>query len=126
VERTESFLGDASDVQKAAIHETLPASLEQAEHWWQARLARQREVVELLEALSLEKPSPAEAERRTRVVLSRLFDESDQGADTPEGAPTPNDVLTARLLSLATPQQRRHLVSSLRDYRNDFRLLAAR
>lgn len=126
VERTESFLGEASDVQKAAIHETLPASLEQAERWWQARLARQREVVGLLEALSLEKPSPAEAERRARAVLSRLFDELDQGTDAPGETPTPGDVLTARLLSLATPQQRRHLVSSLRDYRNDFRLLAAR
>lgn len=135
VERTESFLGAASDAQKAAIHETLPASVGQAERWWQARFARQQAVVALLEALALEKPAPAEAERRARAVLVALFKEVGEDAAR-EGAgavaesagptPSPSDVLTARLLSLATPQQRRHLVSSLRDYRDDFRLLAAR
>ena len=134
VERTESFLGEASDAQKAAIHHNLPASLEQAERWWGARLARQQAVVGLLEALAQEKPAPAEAEHRVRTVLVGLFDETpdraDDGANDRGAAqgPTPNagDVLTARLLSLATPQQRSHLVSSLRDYRNDFLVLAAR
>ena len=142
VERTESFLGEASEIQMAAIHESLPASLDQAERWWRARFARQKAVVGLLEALALEKPAPAEAERRARSVLVGLFDdmdgrEQDQAAEgardgvrgragAQAAAPSPGDVLTARVLSLATPQQRRHLVSSLRDYRNDFRLLAAR
>lgn len=118
VNRTQSFLGEASDAQKAAIHQSLPAALEQARLWWQARLARQQAVVDLLEALALEKPAPAEAERRARAVLVGLFDAAGDGGDT--------DILTARLLTLATPEQRDHLVSSLRDYRNDFRLLAAR
>ncbi len=134
VERTESFFGDASDVQKAAIHEALPASVNQAERWWRARFARQQAIVGLLEALALEKPSPAEAERRARTVLVGLFDDvrdragddARDRADAKQPPPNPGDVLTARLLTLATPQQRRHLVSSLRDYRNDFRLLAAR
>ena len=134
VERTESFFGEASDVQKAAIHETLPASVDQAERWWRARLARQQAVVALLEALALEKPPAAEAERRARAVLLELFDDvrdragedARDRAEAKRPSPNPGDVLTARLLTLATPQQRRHLVSSLRDYRDDFRLLAAR
>jgi hypothetical protein len=82
--------------------------------------------VGLLEALAREKPAPIEAERRARAVLARLFDEAANGADDEARRPTPGDILTARLLSLATPQQQRHLADSLRDYRNDFRLLAAR
>lgn len=123
VERTESFLGEATEAQKAAIHHALPASLAQAERWWQARLARQRAVVGLLEGLSREQPPLPEAERRARAVLERLLDPAPEDAGEP---PQAGDALTARVLGLATPGQRRHLIASLRNYRNDFSLLAAR
>lgn len=154
VERTESLLGEASEGQKAVVREAVAASQsgaagkEEGEARWQARLARQKAVVDLLGALSAEKPAPAQAEQRARAVLAGLFagkadggdggDEGDEGGSMAGAAPPgaappgaasvaePDDVLVARVLALATPEQRRRLIDSLDGYRRDFRLLASR
>jgi hypothetical protein len=145
VERTETFLGDTNDAQRKLMRESAAAMSKSEDDWWQARLARQKAIVELLTQLSTEKPPLADATRRARLVLAGLFDDMDARADgagerTPQAASPERQVLrtrvlaasatgddlTARLLALATPEQRQHLVRRLDGYRQDFHLLAAR
>jgi hypothetical protein len=120
VDRAESLLGDTSDAQRRLMRESAAALAAGDDVWWRARLARQEALLALLDDLATEKPEPAEATRRARAVLAGLF--GDQARD----AATPGDELTAAVLALATPAQRRRAVSRLDEYRQDFRLLATR
>ncbi len=146
VERADSFLGSPSDAQLKMMREAAATMAKNEDAWWQARLARQQAMVGLLTSLSTEKPPLAEATRRARLLLVGLF--SDMGAaEDPavdasvaaaesiispalrtkvQAASAAGDDLTARLLALATPEQRQHLVKRLNNYRQDFHLLASR
>ncbi|HZH06900.1 MAG TPA: DUF6279 family lipoprotein [Lautropia sp.] len=146
VERAESLLGDTTSAQKELMRNSAAAMARSEDAWWRARLARQKAVVDLLTELAAEKPPAAEATRRARVVLAGLFSHHDSksassavpasGAPestdhralrlTVERASEAGDDLTAGLLALATPEQRRNAVKRLHSYRQDFHLLAAR
>ncbi len=153
VNRAESFLGDPGEAQRQEMRQSAASMAQTEDVWWQARLARQAVIVDLLDDLSSNKPEIGEATRRARVALAGLF--SDQGPTAnPAAQATPvnqqhqsvpvglaqlaglrrqaqaaaaaGDELTARLLALATPEQRRRAITRLGDYRQDFQLLAAR
>lgn len=142
VDRAESFLGDLNDAQRKLMKDSAAAMAKSEDDWWQARLARQMAMVDLLTELSTERPPLAEAARRARPVLVGLF--SDLDARLPgeplqvesgdrralrmkvREASAAGDDLAARVIALATPEQRRHLVKRLDGYRHDFHLLAAR
>lgn len=120
LDRAEFMLGVANEAQKRLLRAYAVESAAAGDVWWQTRLARQQAVVGLLENLATEKPDPAEATRRTRELLTDLF------SDQTRAEATPGDKLTAALLALATPEQRRRALSRLDGYRRDFLLLAAR
>ena len=146
VDRAESLFGNASAAQKELMRASAGSMVRDEDAWWRVRLARQKEVVDLLAELSSQKPAGEEATRRTRQVLVGLFSHHDNGpgskAGTSAGVPEPvehrdlrlsvatasaaGDDLTAGLIALATPEQRRHMLKRLDGYRQDFRLLAAR
>ena len=48
VERTETFMGEVSAVQKQQIRASAAAMASSEDAWWQSRLARQKAVVDLL------------------------------------------------------------------------------
>ena len=122
VSRTESLLGDPFETQRQVMRQSAASMTATEDVWWQARLARQAVIVDLLEDLSENKPEIGEATRRARLALTGLF--ADQGPL--QSAATAGDELTAKLLALATPEQRQRAITRLGDYRQDFRLLAAR
>ncbi len=122
VSRTESFLGDPVEAQRQVMRQSAASMTATEDVWWQARLARQAVIVDLLDDLSTNKPEIGEATRRTRLVLAGLF--SDQGLL--QSAATAGDELTVKLLALSTPEQRQRAITRLGEYRQDFRLLAAR
>jgi hypothetical protein len=146
VERTESLMGSASDEQKQLIRTSAAAMAVNEDSWWQARLARQKTIVDLLTNLATEKPDPAEATRRARVALLSLFSYHDASFESiaattlappesasqrslradVEAASVAGDELTAGVIALATPAQRRQMFKRLDGYREDFSLLAAR
>ncbi len=147
VKRSESFFGDISDEQKRLIRESAASMAANEDAWWQARVARQAAIVELLAGLATEKPAADEAVKRARLVLAGLFRPHDaqpgqaatvapaSAADAAAqsalrndlaAASTAGDELTVRLLAIAPPEQRRHLGMGLDGYRLDFHLLAAR
>ena len=122
VDRAESFMGDVSEAQKEEIRASAAAMASDDDAWWQSRLARQKAIVDLLAAISVEKPPMAEATRRAHQVLAGLWDHH-RAAATSDSA---GDRLTVRLLTLASPEQRRSVIKRLDGYRQDFHLLAAR
>jgi hypothetical protein len=122
VERAESFMGKVSEPQKQQIRASAAAMASGDDAWWESRLARQKAIVDLLAGIVREKPPLEEATRRTRGVLSGLFDHHRAASPSDSDA----DKLTVRLLALATPEQRQAVVKRLDGYRQDFDLLAAR
>lgn len=143
VDRAESLLGDTSDDQKQLMRQSAVAMAANEGAWWQARLGRQKAILDLLGNLSTERPDGEEALRRARLVLADLFVDHDAAAPVPvapkpgaaerlalrtdlQAASAAGDELTARVLALATPEQRQRMVRRLDGYRQDFRLLAAR
>ena len=148
VERAESLLGSTSAAQKELMRASSAAMVRNEDAWWRARLARQKAMVDLLVEVSSQKPAAEEATRRVRQVLVGLFGHHDNGpgaiagSDGGAGVPEPaenhdlrlnveeassaGDDMTAGLLALATPEQRRHMLKRLDGYRQDFRVLAGR
>ncbi len=119
-DRAEGFLGALGDEQKQRIEQAARALVVTDGVWQQARLERQRQMVQLLTWLATERPASAVAQARTRQVLAGLFDPQNTSA-----APA-SDQLTVDLLALATPEQRRHAQARIGRYRGDFQALAAR
>ena len=120
LDRAEFMLGTTNDAQKRLLRAYAAESAAAGDVWWHTRLARQQAVVGLLDNLATEKPAPAEATRRARELLTGLF------SDQSRAEATPGDEMTAALLALATPEQRRRAISRLDGYRRDFLLLAER
>lgn len=139
-ERAEGLLGDLSDAQRDLIRRSVQDMPVNEDAWWRVRLARQKAVVDLLASLAADKPEPVEATRRARAVLATLVGRHEAVVAIADGsAPerealgralaassAAGDRLTADLLALATPDQKRQAIRRLNGYREDFALLASR
>ncbi|MGE0802247.1 MAG: DUF6279 family lipoprotein [Lautropia sp.] len=120
-ERAEGFLGDLNAEQQRLVRATAQAASADDGAWWQQRLARQRSVVDLLAALSAERPPVEVAAERVRPLLASLFQPVAGTADGGVG-----DRLTAQLIAAATPEQLKRAIARVDGYRQDVVVLARR
>lgn len=124
--RAEFFFGHVTPVQLALIRESA-AGNGQDDYWWQARLARQKAIVGLLQRLATERPAPQAAVAIARAALVPLMQPIDAtDRQRTAAAAEASDALSAAMLQQASPAQRRHMLEKLRGYNEDIVVLASR
>jgi len=126
IERTEFFLGDLSTAQRQLIRERSSRWPPVEQHWYEQRLARQQELLALLERLRTERPAPQVASRLMRAHLNRYLQwregsERDLGA----AAMAAGDALMLELMNGITPRQKQHLLERLDDWISTLEKLAS-
>lgn len=109
LERAEYWYGDFSDAQQAAIRQLVDAQPSGAQFWYEERLRRQGELLELARKVHTEKTS----RERTIALLRDYADRFDIPADptrqaTALGLRKASSELAAAIQSLTTPGQREH------------------
>jgi hypothetical protein len=118
VERAEFFLGDLTQSQRGLARraaERMPPGNESL--WMAQRVARQQDLLAVLERIATESPSPAVAQRWMHAHLMRYWRPLDpRAAAEVELAMAAGDALMASMLAEATPAQRRHLHLKLQDW----------
>ncbi len=109
VERAEYWFGDISDEQQAAIRRLVDAQPTGAQFWYEERLRRQRDWLELVRRIQAEKPS-----RERSLALLRDYTERFDLPTDPARRATAIALrksaaeLTANVQALTTPAQREH------------------
>jgi hypothetical protein len=126
IERTEFFLGDLSASQRQLIRERSARWPPVEQHWYEQRLARQQELLALLERLRTERPALPVASRLMREHLKRYLQwregsERDVGA----AAMAAGDALMLELMNGITPRQKQHLLERLDDWISTLEKLAS-
>jgi hypothetical protein len=118
VERAEIFLGTLTERQRALVRQAaadLPPANEDL--WLAQRVARQQDLVAVLERIASERPSPAVSRQWMHEHLMRYWRAVDPATEVAvELGMAANDTLMVALLAEATPAQRRHLHRKLQDW----------
>jgi hypothetical protein len=126
IERAEFFLGDLNAAQRQLIRERSSRWPPVEQQWYEQRLARQQELLALLERLRTERPALPVASRLMREHLNRYL-QWREGAER-EGAVNSmaaGDALLIELLAGITPRQKQHLLERLDDWISTLERLAS-
>lgn len=117
IDRAEFFLGDLSAAQRQLIRDRSSRWPPVEQQWYEQRLARQQELLTLLERLRTERPALPVASRLMREHLNRYL-QWREGAER-EGAVASmaaGDALLIELLAGSTSKQKRHLLERFDDW----------
>ncbi|MEY4863065.1 MAG: hypothetical protein RLZ51_1160 [Pseudomonadota bacterium] len=126
IERAEFFLGDLNAAQRQLIRERSSRWPPVEQQWYEQRLARQQELLALLERLRTERPALPVASRLMREHLNRYL-QWREGAER-EGtvnSMAAGDALLIELLGGITPRQKQHLLERLDDWISTLEKLAS-
>lgn len=128
--RLVSFVGDLTQSQRELVLRKAAAMPRNEEIWFAERLARQRDLAELMRRLS-SAGSPlvgAQLERANQQVLDFLLPlwepREPQRRQALEGALRASDDMTAAVLSIAPPDQKARLAARLLGWVNDIEALS--
>jgi hypothetical protein len=126
LERAESVYGELNEAQKRLLSRGLAASPFNPERWLQERMRRQRDLLQTLRKLVVDKAGPEERVAALR-ALARRSEESPEPAyrDYQKKLNDYNCSLVAQLHNTTTPTQRQHARSKLRGWEDDIRWLVA-
>jgi hypothetical protein len=127
IERAEFFLGDLSAAQRQLIRQRSAQWPPVEQQWFDQRLARQQDLLALLERLRTEKPPTALATRLMREHLQRYLQWRD-GTEREGGLASmaAGDALLLELMSGLSARQRQHLIDRLDDWIDTLERLSAR
>lgn len=117
LERAERFLGRLTPEQKQLARRMAAEAPDTESIWYAQRLARQQDLLALLERLRRERPDEATATRWVRAHLTDAW--MPAGAAQQAGVESSlaaGDEMAAALLARATPKQREHLQRTLQDW----------
>jgi len=117
VERAETFLGPLTDPQRQLARRMAAEAPPTEDAWFAQRLARQQDLLALMERLRTERPSEETASRWMRDHLMRYAPARD-GPDraSTESSLAAGDAMSAAMLASATPKQRQHLERKLQEW----------
>jgi hypothetical protein len=117
-ERAEMLLGDLTDSQRRLARQAAAEMPPGNESLWMAqRIARQQDLVAVLERIAAERPPAEVGQRWMRTHLMRYWRPLDPAAEADtQQAMAASDALMAAMLAEATPAQRRHLHRKLQDW----------
>lgn len=121
LERTEYWFGDFSDAQATALRQLIAAQDAGSRFWYEERLRRQREWLELVRQVQRERPPREKVIRLLRDYAARF----DLPADPARLARAlalrrASAELSIAILALTTPAQRAHAQQKLDDLIRDF------
>lgn len=127
MKQAEYWFGDFDRDQRARLRALSDARPLNNELLLAERLQRQHELLAMLQRIHAERPSRNEAAAMIRQYIAATVDrfgdpERQQFAEASNQA---NAALVAEMMRMATPEQRRHFVSTLQDWIGDFNRLSA-
>ena len=127
IERAEFFLGDLNSAQRRLIRERSAHWPPVEQQWYEQRLARQKELLALLQRLRSERPALPVASQLMREHLNRYV-QWREGTEREGGmvALAAGDALLVELMAGITLKQRHHLLERLDDWIQTVDRLAAR
>ncbi|HEY6135272.1 MAG TPA: DUF6279 family lipoprotein [Rubrivivax sp.] len=126
VERLESIYGPLDETQQRVVVAGVSASPFDAERWLADREARQRDVLQTIEPLVVERADRERVLRGLRPLARRLVGGTATEASTyQQRLAQHNCAFFARVHNLTTPRQREHARDKLRGWEGDVRQLAA-
>jgi hypothetical protein len=127
IERAEFFLGDLSAAQRQMIRQRSAQWPPVEQLWFDQRLARQQDLLNLLERLRTEKPPAPVATRLMREHLQRYL-QWREGSEREGGVASmaAGDALLVELQADLSVRQRQHLVDRLDDWIETLERLSAR
>ena len=117
IERAEFLLGDLSSAQKQTARRLAAEAPSSEDQWFAQRLARQQDLVAILERIRTERPPQAIATQWVNEHLNR-FTQVREGPERAgvESSLAAGDAMAVTLLSQATPKQRQHLLNRLQSW----------
>ncbi|MBX3589599.1 MAG: hypothetical protein KF755_01700 [Burkholderiaceae bacterium] len=125
LERVRFFVGDLPSRQEREIRAAAAALPPSEGDWLAEREARQKAVLDVLARIVRERPTQEVAQQWVRETLTGLWRSADPTRREAIARSTAaGDALSAAIL--ARPEQRRQLHQRLRDFADDFSVLAAR
>ncbi|WP_339385447.1 DUF6279 family lipoprotein [Acidovorax sp. sic0104] len=124
--RAEGFYGRLDEPQKAALREFIARSSFNPERVYNERLRRQKDLVQVLQAIARDRQNTAQAKKLLREYLAR-FDQSPDPAYRSYAQTLVSEGCAgfAQVHNATTPSQRLKAVASARSYEQDFMTLAA-
>lgn len=125
LERTEYWFGDFSDEQKAALRQVIAGLPIGTQFWYDERLRRQREWLELVRLVQRERP-PRERIMQLLREYAAQFDLPNESARLLQAQALRRNSaeLFLAILGVATPAQKAHAQHKLEDLIEDFTLLS--
>ncbi|MDP2825644.1 MAG: DUF6279 family lipoprotein [Sulfuritalea sp.] len=121
LERTEHWFGDFSDAQAATLRQLIAGQSAGSRFWYEERLRRQREWLELLRQVQRERPPREKVMQLLRDYAARFDLPADPARLTHALAlRRASAELSIAILALTTPAQRAHTQQKLDDLIRDF------
>lgn len=125
LERTESWFGEFGDVQKAALWQVIEDQPIGTQFWYDERLRRQREWLDLVRLVQRERPPRERVMQLLREYAAQFDLPNDPARLLQAQALRRNSAeLFLAILGVATPAQKAHAQHKLEDLIEDFTLLS--
>ena len=116
VERAETFLGSLSAEQKQYAKRLAAQVPDSEDAWFRQRVARQQDLVALMERIRRERPDEATATRWMREHLLRYAPSREAADRGVESSLASSDAMSAAMFAMATPKQKQHLQQKLEEW----------